>query len=434
MTRVLAIAAVLMGLVAVASAQASSADVSIASFNPEDATAPVSGVEGPGIKIGEGTVLHPVLGLETGYLSNVFYEDGAPTGAGMLRLLAQIGTASLSPERLVSPGGGEENEGSLQYRASVRASYDFLLSGNDAVAATGGLGLGALFKGIANPQGRWSFGFDEDFNRLIRAANFESDTNTNRDINNLRLTLQYHPDDSTLGGYLYYANMIDVFERNTQSFADRLENTLGLHPTWKVLPQTTIYGDFSIGFNSGIGSDSQKVNSYPLRLEGGIATLLNIATTLNLHAGYANGFYSSGPNYSSPVVGAALGYRYSPLGRVLLTYDYLHEDSINANFYRDHVIRLWWQQVVAPFSIMVQPEVHFREYQGITAVQGPATRNDTIFSIIAGVHYNFRNSFAATLDYRFTDVDTNYMYMVGNATDNPGYVRHEVLLGVRWAL
>src|SRR5690349_14328544 len=77
-----------------------SGEISITSFDPENAVAPVSTVEGRGIKIGEGTVLHPVFGMETGVISNVFYEDTDTHAAGVLRLLAQIGTGSLSRERL----------------------------------------------------------------------------------------------------------------------------------------------------------------------------------------------------------------------------------------------------------------------------------------------------------------------------------------------
>jgi hypothetical protein len=114
----------------------------------------------------------------------------------------------------------------------------------------------------------------------------------------------------------------------------------------------------------------------------------------------------------------------------------MYQDSVNANFYRDHVVRLWLQQLVNPFVIMVQPEIHFREYEGVdTIVMGaPPTRDDFIFSVIAGVHYNFRNWIAGTLDYHFTDVSTNFRYMVDGMVDDPGYVRHELLLGVRVAM
>jgi hypothetical protein len=413
--------------------------ISIASFDPDNAVAPISTVEGPGIKIGEGTVLHPIFGLETGYDSNVFYESTNPHGAALLRLLAQIGTGSLPNARLA---GGEEQPtdlGSFQYRADLRASYDLVLSGNDAVSGTGGLGLGASLHGLANPMGRWSFGIDEDFVRLIRAANFETDANTDRDINNLQLKLVYHPSDSAFGGFLYYNNTIDVFERAQQNFADRMFNRIGVHPTWQWLPQTQVYLDVSEALVTGISSSTdvvKKVNSYPFTALAGLATLFTLKTTFNVFAGYTNGFYSSGPSFSAPVLGAAVGYRYSPLGRITAQYMLQYQDSINANYYRDHIIQVSLQQIVAPFLFMVQPEIHFREYTGVDVVQGSPVRDDVIYMLVAGVHYTLKSRFEATLDYRFSAVQTDYRYqpLGGGVTDDPSYVRHEVLLGVRVAL
>lgn len=441
MTRQLVIAGLLLAFPAAASAQgtAGGADLSISSFDPESATAPTSGVEGPGIKVGEGTVIHPVVGLSTGVVSNVFYEETDALTGGVIRLFAQVGAGSLSSARLspTNPGAGaeESDQGSFQYRASLRASYDFMLSGNDAVSAQGGLGIGATLRGLTNPNGTWSFGFDNNFVRLIRAANFETDADTNRDINTLALNLIYHPRGRSLSGYLYYNNTIDIFERSTQEFADRLQHRFGIHPMWRVLPQTVVFADISQGIYGGLGDESMKVDSYPFVAQVGIGTLLTPNLTVNAHVGYTNGFYSSGPSYSSVIAGAQVGYRYNPLGRVALTYDLKYEDSVNANYFRDHIVRLLFQQMVVPFTVMVQPEVHFREYNGITIVDGPATRNDVILAIIAGAHYNFRNSFAVGLDYRFSAVETDYRYMApGGAVDDPSFVRHQLLLGMRWAL
>src|SRR5258708_5256413 len=76
-------------------------NLSISSFDPEVQTAPSDMVEGRGVKIGEGTTLHPVIGMQTGVVSNVFYEDADPNAAGVLRLIAQVGIGSLSGLRLV---------------------------------------------------------------------------------------------------------------------------------------------------------------------------------------------------------------------------------------------------------------------------------------------------------------------------------------------
>jgi opacity protein-like surface antigen len=87
---------------------------------------------------------------------------------------------------------------------------------------------------------------------------------------------------------------------------------------------------------------------------------------------------------------------------------------------------------------MVQPEVHFRQYSGINTafpnIMGPNTRDDVIFAVIAGVHYNFRSWFLATLNYRFSTVQTDYMYTIDGQTDDPSFARHELLAGVRVAL
>jgi hypothetical protein len=445
MTRYFVTAGILLSLATTARADIDPNDISIRSFNPEDAVAPVSSVEGPGVKIGEGTVMRPVFGMETGFVSNVFYEDTNTAGSGVLRLLAQVGIASYGRDRLQKNGTDsdqqedEQAHGAIEYRANLRASYDFMLSGNDTVTETGGLGLGGSFSGLINPAGRFSLGIEEDFVRLIRAANFETDANTNRDINSLRLIGLYHPRDRSISGYLYYDNKIDVFERSEQSFADRMTNRFGIHPIWQWLPQTQLYLDVSIANVMGIGGDAMKVTSYPLRTTAGLNTLLTLKTTFNLEAGYTNGFYSAGPSFSAPVIGANLGYRYSPLGRVTLGYQWMYEDSINANYYRDHVFRASVQQLVHPVVFMVQPEIHLRQYNGVSfavpGITGPDVRDDVIIAVIAGVHYSFRNWIAATLNYRFTSVQTDYVTQVmGGMADDPSFVRHELLLGVRAAL
>src|SRR5262245_40161887 len=69
-------------------------------MDPSDALNPLSMVSGAGIKVGEGTIFQPQVGLETGVVSNVFYSDTNTVTAGLLRLLIEIGTGSLPDQRL----------------------------------------------------------------------------------------------------------------------------------------------------------------------------------------------------------------------------------------------------------------------------------------------------------------------------------------------
>lgn len=439
MKHVLAATALVASIGGTAAAQAGGGDLSVSGFNPDNPTAPVQGVDGDGIKVGEGTAIYPVVGLSTGVVSNVFYEAIDPKAAGVLRLITQVGAGSLSAARLTrnNPSAGMESvdAGSFQYRASLNLSYDLLLSGNDSVSSQGGLGIGAALRGIVNPQGTFSFGFDENFTRLVRAANYETDADVNRDINNIGLNLIVHPRGRSIGGYLYYTNTIDIFEEDRLDFADRIQHRFGVHPTWQILPRTSLYSDVSIGVYSGLGSGAAKTDSYPLVAQAGFATLFTPKTSINVRAGYTNGFYSAGPSYSSVTAGVQFGYRYSELGKIGLTYDLIYEDSVNANFYRDHVLRFWVQQKLNPFYLVVQPEVHFRRYEGVNVMGASGTtRDDVIGAVTAGVHYNFRNSLAATLDYSFALVETNFRYMAGPVVDDPSFVRHQLLAGMRWAL
>jgi hypothetical protein len=149
------------------SALAQAPNLSINSFDPELSTAPIDMVEGRGVKIGEGTTLHPIVGLQTGVSSNVFYEEANANTAGVVRLLGQIGAGSLTGLRLVpaevAQTGDPTTKGSFEYRAELRVAYDLMLSNNDAVQGSGGLGLGATLRGMANPLGTWSFGFNDNF-------------------------------------------------------------------------------------------------------------------------------------------------------------------------------------------------------------------------------------------------------------------------------
>ena len=450
MIRKLALIGVLLGYAGAARAQVSistapgtAGNLAVASFDPENAVAPISIIEGEGVKIGEGTVLHPTAGLETGFISNVFYENTNPQGAGVLRVLAQIGIGSLGGARLNPAAGGigpteEGDQGSLRYDASVRVAYDQMLSNSSTINSTGGLSVGALLRGMVDPSDPLSFGFYDDYARLIRAANFETTTDENRDINNLTLTLLYHPVGHTVSGYLYFHDKFDVFESNDPTYPDRLFNTVGIHPMWRWLPQTLLWADIAEGVVTGIGNkpvSQMKPTSYPFRGVVGISSLLSLKTTVSVDAGYTNGFYSRGPSWSAPHIDATVGYHYSPLGRVGVGYSLFYEDSVNANYYQDHLLRAYWAQGLEPLVIVVAPEVHFRQYNGVNIAGAPPVRNDVIIAVVGGIHYTYRNWLAATLDYRFTTVQTDYRYMdTTGGQVNPSYVRHELLAGLRIAM
>lgn len=428
----------------------------LASASPARAEGPAASaaamVEGPGIKIGEGTVLHPILGAETGIISNVFREDDGGATSGILRIIGEIGVGTLSPQRLELARGplaarnGEEDvqenttasKGTFEYRADLSVAYDEYLTTNDNVRKQRDLAISAGLRAMVFPMGTWSLAFDDQFTRQTRPTNFESRSGIDRDINNLRLQLIFQPRMRTLAAALRFENRIDVFEADDHDFANRIQNTLGLRVNWQYLPVTRFYADASLGFFSGLGSDSTKVSSMPLRLVLGAQSAITTTTTVNTRIGFGKGFYSSGPDFTNVIFGADIGYRYSPIGRITFLYDFDFGDSINANYYRDHAFKTTVEHQFAPFVVNGSAELRFRGYRGITQTVdliGPEDRDDLIFALNLGGHYNFRDWFAATLNYSLVTDQTSYLYMTADGySDDPSYTRHEFLVGVRAAL
>src|ERR1044071_2162482 len=113
-------------------------------LDPNQALNPTALVTGAGIKVGEGTIFQPQVGLETGVVSNVFYTNTGTVAAGLLRLLVEIGTGSPPHQRLMSQSGandpnatsaptliaGADERGDFQFSANLYAAWDQYLSTN----------------------------------------------------------------------------------------------------------------------------------------------------------------------------------------------------------------------------------------------------------------------------------------------------------------
>ncbi len=406
------------------------ADVESTPLDPLDpvrVVSPLTLVQGDGIKIGEGTAFYPQVGLETGYESNTFYQADNPVGAGLLRLLVEGGIGSLSKGRL-----GDSPPGELVFEANAYAAYDQYLSSNGAVTDQSGLGLGFHGNVLVHPEGTVSFYANDGYDRILRPNNFESTSNATRDINTAMLRLDIHPEARRLMGSIAYTNTVDVFENNSL-YPDRVLNTLAGQIGYKLFPLTTASLTVTGGYDTGIGNTT-KVTSYPVVAKLGLATALTVNTSFLAEAGYTQGFYTSGPDYQAFYGSAYFEYRYNDLSAFRLRYAYLHNDSVNANFYRDHVIQGWLEHKVERFGVYLAPEVRFRQYEGLNPpLMGSTVRDDVIAAAAIGVRYQFRNWVSASVQYRIVDDSTDYRYTSGATMLDPSYLRHEVFAGVRLA-
>ncbi len=404
------------------------------------AQTPSATVEGAGIKVGEGTVIHPVIGVATGVVENVFYDDANRKTSGLLQIIAELAVGSLPPDRMQDSQQQDAElakYGDLAFRAFLQGTYFEYLSSNDNIQAQRNFATAIVAQGIVYPKRTTQFAFNEEFRRETRPVNFESEADINRDINRIGLQVRYRPRQRTLSGYLQYLNVIDVFEDESQRFANRIQHAIGVGAGWQWLPVTRFTADASVGFYGGLGSSSTRPSSIPVRVGVGIATALTVKTSLNAKVGFGKGFYESGPDFTNITGSLQFGYRFSPQALLAVAYSYDFEDSINANFYRDHAVKARIETQRDRFAVSVGGEFRHRLYRGIiTEVMTDETdRTDLILSASLGALYNFRHWIAATLDYNIVNDYTDFRYQpdMNDPADSPGYFRQVVMLGVRAA-
>lgn len=382
-------------------------------------------VEGPGYEVGEGTVIHPSVGMTTGLLYNAFYERETPQSTPVVHVRGAVSIASQGsrPKNEIEllEGGARvdptrDTAPSLEFRAGALLDLELYTTTNETVARR--LLSGALTGHILTaPRGPVSFYADEIFTRVSTPVNYESYGNDlNRIINRFTGGVQFRPGGGAFRFAAQYENTTDVFESARSSFANRMLHLGRGRAEWQFLPITRFFFDTSWGFSGSLNRascDEIKRTSRPLRIQAGASTALTELTSLRAHVGYGKGFYQARgddcgdlgtPDFSNVLLGAELGYRYSPLGRLSVTYEYDFQDSIQANYYRDHA--LVGRLINQVDLVMLQAGIDIRQrlYVGVPAAlrcdSGLDTRDDLILRLSGKGYYLYRDwlGFTASLD------------------------------------
>jgi hypothetical protein len=402
-------------------------------------------VEGPGYEIREGTVLHPSVGVETGVVSNVFYEEDGGRTAPVIRVRAGFSIASehnrpaTEVDQLVVSGEDEDEDGSgraapaLDFRLSGYLAREQYLHPADTVSAQSDFYGGLRLHLETMPQGTLSFVLDDHVVRVISPQGFESGRTLNRVINHLRAGVRLRPGNGALALQGRYENTIDHFESGESAFASRLQHLLRAQAAWQYLPVTRFFFDASLGFFGPLQEAHPELSrrrSMPLRLRLGAASAITELTTVRAHAGFGKGFYEAGEDFTMALFGAELGLRYSPVGRVTVSYEYDFHDSVVGNFFRDHALTARVDQQIDLVLLKAGLDLRLRGYRGIREIFGAPSRDDVIVRAFAKGHYLYRDWLAFTAELDLTGDWTDYMANVVEAgtarvigTDNPSYQR-----------
>lgn len=409
-------------------------------------------LEGVGIALSETLVLHPQGSIESGYQSNVFFQDEddlqGTIGSALMRISVGGGIATTPPERMAAEApGGAMAQPKLAFESDLNLTWNQYLSSESTVNRQSDLGANAMVDLTLNPQGVFSFKIRDTFNRVVRPPPVPSAEDADHDRNELLVGTEFRPGGGALKGFATYTFGIDFYERTALDFGNRMSHTFAVGARYQWLPKT----QFSLETSFGMVSPSEsavKSASTPLRIVGGISTLLLPRFGVILKGGYGNAFYESGPSFGNYLAQVETRHLLGPTIRASFGYVHDFNDSIFANYYADHAFfgRLG-AQFAGRWQLKAKGEIRMRDYAfqnpgmplefGATRFCGDAactssTRSDLIFRFDTTLDYAVNEWLRAGVEYLFTS-DTTDFYVLNLGTDeqdSAAFVWHEMMLKV----
>jgi hypothetical protein len=435
------------------------------------ACASTARAEGPGVRLGDRLVLHPGIGVELRYDTNVFYAaSGSETGALILRVLPSLDLATRPPQR-----GGNLPHG-IDFRLHLGADYTEYLTGGAATSVHRSIGAIAGMMLTLFPNHLFSADVFDNYSRTTQppyGANFRF--NLDRDTNEAGLRLRFRPGGGRLEVNASYAFGLDFFEPQAGNPSITALNVyyhrVNLHGQWAFFPKTAVYLDITetpyIYANLPAASQFDHSNSFPLRIEAGLIGLITTKLSIQAWIGYGNSFYqanpnqttvnaagmpvSATPNTSTPLGGLALTWKPSILSTGTVGYKHDFSNSLVGTYYDMDAVTASWAQVIWRFTTAARLQYANLRYAGIDACRlgiqpssmGPIacplnpplifTRNDNNVIFDLRVDYPFKDWLQASVGYTLTYNSSDATLLTpttgGTFLLIPlNYIKHEVYL------
>ncbi len=401
--------------------------------------------QGPGFRLGN-LELHPGLGVEGGYDSNLFYEDGAQDSAGLLRVTGHLLLSTLGAQRQEDGETEGDSAPMVRFTAGISGSYYHFF--NDRVSDN--VSVDANFDLTINPQGRFSFRLYDTLGRSIRPftdANPEGQAPLYARIQNsggADLTIQTR--GQTLAATFGYRIDLDYFEDANFDYLNNLTHVVSAAVNWRFLPNTALVhrteamfqnyfeGSPSVGTQT---SDSRRVNSW-LGVNGALTSSLAFTAM----AGYAVGFYERADDFDGFL--AHLELKYQPRQSLSFALGYRRSflPSFIGNFTRSNRIYLRSQLMLGgSFLLGANLAVSFDKSgdaltpDGMGMLGNQRFRTDTrLFATLFG-EYRFTDWLAVNASIGYAGDFTDFTFadpMTGTYPDGPaGYNKFDIWGGVR---
>jgi hypothetical protein len=359
---------------------------------------------GTGVQLSDSVILHAGVGAEGGYDNNVFYSDNEhKVGSPMIRVLPYLEFTNASRTGIIPSG--------VFFDLGLAASYrQYLSSAIQPGTTDTKISDQHSFMPSANAMLEFSSGqvlsvtltdtflrFEDSPYITLSQGNLTASSPITRYVNVASAQLRWAPGGGRLQGLLRYSNTFDKFGEDSHlDFANSVSHEASVDISWKWLPKTALFVRAAQGYvmytrsdmNADATLDTQKFDSYPLRVGAGIRGLITQKLSVNLTLAYANAFYTKGPNPEGALghisVGADLSYKPTVLTSLGLGYHHDFQNSVIGNFYyADGLVGTLIQQIAGRITAIGSIRYERRVFQFLAA-----QRTDNNVQVAAAVDYH----------------------------------------------
>jgi hypothetical protein len=368
---------------------------------------------------------------------------------------------------------GVDNPTTFDLNLDAGVTYKQYITDEETIQNQSGLDSTVNGRLTLNPAGAVAFAISDSFVRTLEAPSVDSVTTTDRIYNKVGGNLIIQP-----GGKILTLDLGGSFEvlAYDKENSDLDRQTLGLSAEgkWKFLPKTALVIQGSQGFvsyaaesrtvsdtvpTSWVGAASN-VNSSPLRVMGGLSGLLGMRLSVLALAGYGNGYYDEGENFSGAIGRGEVGYEIGPTSRFRLGYERDFVDSSFSNYASFHRGFLRYnQQFSGFFNVRLEGGLKYYEFAEVVnvtqdtivnssnAAYSTVNRRDPIANGVVEGSFIFAEIWRLGTKYQVEANLSSFEINHGSPSPNPdpndiytqglarvSYVKHRFFLtgGVEW--
>lgn len=403
-----------------------------------------------GIDLGEFR-LHASLQLDTGYDTNVYYQDTDEDPTSSLRL-------NIAPGLSIET----ENPRNVDLEGALTTTWEQYLLDSSAPTDQSGLDVAAELGVRFNANGLVSVRPSDELRRTNDAAADEAGEPLRLTQNRAELEIGFHPGGANRTDRLGFSGALfarhQLWRYDFQSSSDRNSIGGGGRALYNFLPKTAVFLEAAIDRITHVeaetivlqdsGTGIPNSDSTPYRVSTGLTGLLARQFGLLARIGYGDANYDEGPSTGALLAQVELSLYPNSMSEVFAGYQRDFNDAIYGNFLTYHRVYVGGELSGRLLTLGLDGFLQFNDYSdlgdaevstGLTAAElfGTSSREDTVVGATVGLDFHVTSFFDVGTRYEFESRDSNISYAFPGAASatttnaSASYGRHGVFLVLR---